>query len=225
MSDEQPKKMRARKPSWSRMAFIAGVVLVIDQITKFLAVKHLTFAMGKNAGFSQNIHTFLTSRHLMNETGGYHYDFIQAFWSHRYAENPGAAWSFLASAPESIRVPFFFMISVVAIVLIGWYYTNLKSDQRLLQLALSLVMGGALGNLVDRGIRGYVIDFIDWHLADPDWHSRWHWPTFNVADSGISVGVGLIALDTLLAWWHARKAPKASPARTVPPPAADAPAK
>ena len=66
-------------------------------------------------------------------------------------------------------------------------------------------MGGALGNLLDRVMRSYVIDFIDWHLNDPNWHTRWHWPTFNVADTGISLGVALIALDTLKSWWAQRK--------------------
>ena len=72
-------------------------------------------------------------------------------------------------------------------------------------------MGGAFRYLLDRLGRGYVIDFFVWHLADPDWLVRWkHWPTFNVADMGISTGVALIALDTILVWWATRKLARAA---------------
>jgi signal peptidase II len=157
---------------------------------------------------------------------------IPHFWSNRYAENPGAAWSMLASAPESVRDPFFRIVSVVALCLIAFYYSRLRPGQGLLGVALSLVMGGAIGNLIDRFVRSYVIDFIDWHVNDAEWRKLWdwpsiewtnhglgftwvkmhpHWPTFNIADTGISVGVALIALDTLLVWWAQRRTDHTEP--------------
>jgi signal peptidase II len=211
MTETDPKTSGADdKPSvgaWIQLAVISIFWLVADQVTKFLAVKHLTFAF-ENAHartLSEEIGVFVHRHHLTVETKpAYH--FIREFWSHRYAENPGAAWSLLANAPEKFRATFFMVVSFLAIGLIAWYYSKLKSDQKLLRLALSLVMGGALGNLLDRVMRSYVIDFIDWHLNDPTWLTRWHWPTFNVADTGISLGVALIALDTLQTWWAERQA-------------------
>ena len=196
------------RPSWVQLVVVALCVVVVDQITKFEAVKHLTYAFdhAHTATLGDEVRAFLHARHLTGEVKPpYFAEVIPHFWSNRYAENPGAAWSLLASQPESIRVPFFHVVSLLAIGLIAVYYSRLRSDQKLLGMALCLVMGGAVGNLIDRVIRGYVIDFIDWHLNDPDWHTRWHWPTFNVADTGISIGVGLIALDTLLVWWESRK--------------------
>jgi signal peptidase II len=195
---------------WALLAAIAFTVLAADQVTKFLAVKHLTrtFEVARAETLSEQVSAFVKEKHL-RERGlslGPR-PVVPVFWSHIYAENPGAAWSMFASWPDHVRIPFFHVISVLAIGLIGFYFHKLKSDQRLLQVALALVMGGALGNLLDRFLRGYVIDFIDWHLNDPLWvTARWHWPTFNIADAGISLGVGLIALDTLLVWLEQRRA-------------------
>jgi signal peptidase II len=206
MSDQQPAPYH---PSWVRLVLIALCVVAVDQSTKFLAVKNLTYAFerGRAETFSEELHVFTHSRHLMNQVKPpYYATVVPHFWTNRYAENPGAAWSLLASAPENIRVPFFHCVSLLAIVLIGIYYSRLQPQQGLLAVALSLVMGGAIGNLIDRLVRSYVIDFIDWHINDPTWQQpRLHWPTFNVADSGISVGVALIALDTLLVWWASRR--------------------
>jgi signal peptidase II len=213
MSETVPAETTGH-PGWTRLILIALTIIALDQSTKFLAVKNLTHAF-ENAHavtLRQQIDTFIHSRHLMFQTKQ-HIDVVPWFWSNRYAENPGAAWSLLASAPEKVRVPFFHVVSVIAILLIGAYYSRLRPDQKLLGIALSFVMGGALGNLTDRLVRGYVIDFIDWHINDPNWNTRLHWPTFNVADTGISLGVALIALDTLLSWWHLRKtAPTPAPA-------------
>jgi signal peptidase II len=216
MSEVPSTQARPTRGAWFQLGIIAFLVLAADQITKFLAVKHLTYAFqyGHAESFSQQLNVFLHRHHLMGETRG-HYDVISAFWSHRYAENPGAAWSILATAPEKFRAIFFMVVSVVAIVLIAMYYAKLAANQKLLRLALALVMGGALGNLVDRMIRSYVIDFIDWHLNDPNWLTRWHWPTFNVADAGISVGVALIALDTVRSWWAMRRQSQSTASATT----------
>jgi len=198
----------AGRPSWTFLIVVALLVLAADQATKFLAVKHLTTAFQQENAltFGEQVSAYLSKKH---PAPAERHDFIPVFWSHRYAENPGAAWSFAANWPENVRIPFFHLVSLTALVLIGLYYSKLLPNQKILKVALSLVMGGAAGNLADRLQRGYVIDFIDWHLNDPEWVTRMHWPTFNVADTGISVGVALIALDTILVWW---KAPRAKPA-------------
>ncbi len=170
-------------------AAIAAVIMVLDQISKFLCVKYLTNAMPEDAGLGEQIRLFMVTHHPLRE--GRHI-VSESFWSFVYAENPGAAWSFLRDAPEWFRTPFFLLVSVVAMVFIVVYFRRTEPGQRGLRLALALVFGGALGNFFDRVRLGYVIDFIDWH-----WYSRFTWPTFNVADSAITVGVVIMAADML----------------------------
>lgn len=110
-----------------------------------------------------------------------------------FATNKGGAWGILQGEQESLRRPFFLVVSVAAIVFILSLYRKLTPGQRALKWGLPLVLGGALGNLVDRILYGWVIDFIDCYTkvgADEK-----HWPTFNVADIAICVGVGLMAID------------------------------
>ena len=118
---------------------------------------------------------------------------LENFWHFRYAENPGAAWSFLAGAPDWFRTPFFLVVAVAAMIFIIVYFRKTHPEQTLLQIALAMIFGGALGNFIDRFRLGYVIDFIDWH-----WYASASWPTFNVADAGITVGVVLMALDMVI---------------------------
>ena len=109
------------------------------------------------------------------------------------AKNKGGAWGLLQTTNEGVRRPFFLLVSVAAIAFIVTLYRRLQPRQRALKWGLPLVLGGALGNVFDRVRYGYVIDFIDVHTmykgADK------HWPTFNVADIAICVGVGLMAID------------------------------
>lgn len=115
-----------------------------------------------------------------------------AWFKFELAGNKGAAWSIFANMSESFRVPFFLVLTSVAIGLIFVLYRKTPPDQRLMRTALAFVMGGAIGNLIDRALRGYVIDFISWHYGD-----EWAWPTFNIADVAISVGVGLLLIDAI----------------------------
>ncbi len=108
-----------------------------------------------------------------------------------YVQNHGAAFGLLADAGLPNQALLFTAVSVLALTAIGVYAWKLPSSQRLAQHALALVMGGALGNLIDRARHGYVIDFVDVH-----WGLH-HWPAFNVADSAISVGVALLVLDVV----------------------------
>ena len=107
------------------------------------------------------------------------------------AHNQGAAFSFLSDQDGWQRGFFIVVALVVTLVLVAWLRRLGRGEWRT-ALSLSLVIGGAVGNLIDRVLHGYVIDFIDVY------YGSWHWPAFNVADSAICVGVALLLLDALL---------------------------
>jgi signal peptidase II len=90
------------------------------------------------------------------------------------------------------RLPFFIVVTIVAVIVLLYAIYRCRDEQRLAPLSLSLVFAGALGNLIDRVRLGEVIDFLDFYWRDH------HWPAFNVADSAICVGVALLAIDMFL---------------------------
>ena len=95
-----------------------------------------------------------------------------------------------------MRGPLFHLVSIGAVFLIVYYYRKLTWGERIERWArwgLPLVLGGAIGNYVDRLARSFVIDFIEAH-----WFDKWAWPSFNVADSAICVGVGMLVLDAIV---------------------------
>lgn len=104
--------------------------------------------------------------------------------------NPGAAFSFLASAGGWQRWLFTFIALVVSVAIIVWI-KRLPATEKWQAAALSLILGGALGNVIDRLRLGYVVDFLDFY------YQKWHWPPFNVADSAITVGVAILLMATL----------------------------
>ena len=106
-----------------------------------------------------------------------------------YVHNTGAAFSFLSSAGGWQRW-FFVGIALVASITLTIWLSRLKSSERWMAVTLSLILGGAIGNLFDRISYGYVIDFIDVY------YQAWHWPVFNIADCAISIGVVMMLLDT-----------------------------
>lgn len=175
--------------------------LAADQVSKYLAVSRLTLALGASEGL-ERVGAFLSEKNLDNdprEPGRFSqvmgpYRLVDDYWHFRYVENPGAAWGLLGTLPASVRRPFFHVVSLSALAFILMMFLRLKPEERMERLALALVAGGALGNFVDRLLRGYVIDFIDWH-----WRNQpgLHWPTFNVADAAICAGVGLMLLEGL----------------------------
>jgi signal peptidase II len=193
------------------LLFVGLAVLAADQVTKYLAVAHLTDALEGRTGLAR-LSGFISEQNLDNlppSEGGRRrtlpaYRFVEDYWHFRYVENPGAAWGLFGNLPESARRPFFHVVSLVALGFILYMYLKLEPGQHGVRWALALVTGGALGNFVDRLVRGYVIDFIDWH-----WRNQpgMHWPTFNVADAAICVGVGLLLLDSLRA-----RRPESAPA-------------
>ena len=157
--------MAAKKSGGSLVPWlgIALIVIVLDQISK-------TVILG------------------MFQLDGSHT--VTSFFNVVRVHNTGAAFSFLAGAAGWQRW-FFIGLGAVAAVFIIWMLRR-HGGQRLFSWALSLILGGALGNVIDRLLHGYVVDFIQVH-----YHS-WYFPSFNVADSAITVGAGLLILDELL---------------------------
>jgi signal peptidase II len=145
---------------------LAGVVLALDQITKFWIVGR--FRLGERL------------------------QVVPGLFDLTLVYNPGAAFSFLAAADGWQRW-FFVAIGIAASAFIVYLLVRHAGQQRLFAFALSLILGGAIGNVIDRLIHGQVVDFLLAH-----WQDRWYFPAFNVADSAITVGAVLLILDELL---------------------------
>ena len=144
---------------------LALALLIFDQITKWLAETNLTF----------------------NEP----VPVIEPFLNWTLAYNYGAAFSFLADA-GGWQKWFFSGLALVMAIFLTVYLTRAPRQAKLLSIGLALVLGGAVGNLIDRLLHGHVIDFIHVHYADV-----WHYPIFNIADMGICIGVVLIIIDMI----------------------------
>ena len=114
---------------------------------------------------------------------------VMPFFKLTYVHNTGAAFSFLSEAGGWQRW-FFAALALVISGVIAVWLARLKHDETLLAVALSLVLGGAIGNLIDRLVYGYVIDFLDVY------YQTWHWPAFNIADSAITIGVILMLMES-----------------------------
>ncbi len=186
------------------LAATCFVVALADQATKYWAVAHLTdaFQAHKKESVLERLAGFYTLKNLDNDplvpeetdhrAGSV--VVVDRYWDHRYVENPGAAWGLLSNVPDKFRVPFFHLVSLLAIGFIALFFAKLEPDQNLLAISLALILGGALGNYLDRLARNYVIDFVDWHWREAP---NLHWPTFNLADAAISSGVALMLLEVL----------------------------
>jgi signal peptidase II len=151
------------KPKYLILSIISVVVLFLDQATKIFIDR------------TMDLHSTITV--------------VENFFNITYIRNKGAAFGFLAES--SFRLPFFILISIIAVIVIIGIFRKLRPEQKLTAVSLSLIFAGALGNLIDRIRLGEVIDFIYVH-----WYEH-YWPAFNVADSAICVGVALLALDML----------------------------
>ena len=116
---------------------------------------------------------------------------IPGFFNLTHIYNPGGAFGFLAGGPSVLRHFFFLISSIVAMGLIFYLYAKTPPGQRFLEFGLSLILGGAVGNVIDRIRIGKVIDFLDVYVKDL------HWPAFNVADSAITIGIVLFIYHLL----------------------------
>ena len=108
---------------------------------------------------------------------------IPAFFDLTHLRNPGAAFSLFAQAPGWFRQPFFFLVTGIAVVALSVFLYRVKDEGLLISVAVSGILAGAVGNLIDRVMYGEVIDFLLFYWRD------YHWPAFNVADSCITLGV------------------------------------
>ena len=117
---------------------------------------------------------------------------VTKWFNLKYVENPGAAWGVFSTASESFRLPFFMGVSLLAVVFIVYFYARVDRNARLMQCSLALILGGAIGNFIDRVRFNFVVDFIDWFYRNR------HWPTFNIADAAISVGVALMIIAVIV---------------------------
>jgi signal peptidase II len=118
---------------------------------------------------------------------------IADFFSLTYVRNSGAAFGLMHRAPAWFRDPFFLIVPSLALIIISVIFHKLRKEQKLTAFALSLILSGAIGNLIDRVRFGFVIDFLDFH-----WKNSYHFPAFNVADSCVVVGVALLFIQSLL---------------------------
>ena len=153
------------KPAGGSLAPWLGVALIVilfDQLSKIAISK--VFAYGESVA-------------------------ITPFFNLVLVYNRGAAFSFLAAAGGWQRWAFTGLGVVAALVIC--YLLKRHGTQRLFCTALALILGGALGNVIDRLVYGHVIDFLDFHVGG------WHWPAFNLADSAITIGAILLVLDEL----------------------------
>jgi signal peptidase II len=148
-----------------RWAWLSLLVVALDQYTKYLVVEHMDLFQ------AITLNPMLQLMRLHNQ---------------------GAAFSFLSAAGGWQRWLFVGLAVAVSVAIVFWLCRLPARGRGLLAAALALIMGGALGNVVDRVLFGYVIDFVRVHYED------WYFPAFNVADSAITVGAALLILDNLL---------------------------
>ncbi len=187
------------KKYWLLIAVTVGV-LVVDQVTKYVVLSDLTTALDSDQSTGAKLARYF---HDSPELGYDHYHYRQkppvvlgSRFKFQYAENPGAAFGLFSQVREDMRGPLFHLVSLGAVVLILYYFRKLLGTREEIWalVGLPLVLGGALGNYLDRLCRGFVIDFIDVYLpvVNRDW------PSFNFADTCICVGVGLLVVDSFV---------------------------
>jgi signal peptidase II len=146
-------------------AITLGTVLLLDQITKM----------------------YVSSIMFLHDS----FSVIDGFFNITYVRNPGAAFGFLADSSPAFRSVFFVAMAIIAILLILFLIMKAEDEELLFTFSLSLILGGAVGNLIDRVRFGEVIDFLDFYLAS------YHWPAFNVADTSISCGAVLLVFGMI----------------------------
>lgn len=141
---------------------VASAVVIADQLSKYLIRNTLPLYSNRE------ILPFLDFTHI---------------------RNPGVAFGMLRDLPDEIRMPFFLFVLIAAVFVIIYIIKSTARDEKTVILSLSLILGGAIGNSIDRFRLGYVTDFIDLHwFGNPDYH----WPPFNISDSCITIGAILI---------------------------------
>jgi signal peptidase II len=148
-------------------SILAGAIVALDQLTKVLVLAR--FRLGESVSVIEN------------------------FFNLTFVKNFGAAFGFLAQSHPGFREVFFLTMPPIAIIVIFFLLKSVQNNDRVQILALSSILGGAMGNYVDRLRFRYVVDFLDFH-----WFNQYSWPAFNIADSAIVIGVGVLMVQMLL---------------------------
>jgi signal peptidase II len=120
-------------------------------------------------------------------------EIIPGFFRFSYVQNTGVAFGLFDSVESAWKPYALAALAILAVIGIIFYGLQTACERKLLHLALAITAGGILGNLADRIFRGYVIDFIEFHIRD-----MFYWPNFNIADSAITIGIALLLIDTIL---------------------------
>src|SRR5215470_6429891 len=154
-------KLQARLP----YLFLVVATLIADRLTK----------------------SWIQSRFDLNESASV----IDGFFNITYVRNTGVAFGIFSSISSPAKSLLLSVFTVFAAVIVITYSFRSPARNRVLQIALALILGGALGNLYDRVVYRYVVDFLEFYVG------AYHWPSFNIADSAISIGVALLALEII----------------------------
>lgn len=191
-----PVKTKRKAVFLSLLALAIMVIgsVGVDQVTKLAAEKNLMVWEHEN-----NLKLYQGRAHYVWSTAdippGKRSSEFYLYFGFNYVRNQGAAWGMLANMSDKIRVPFFYVMTLLAVIIILYYLKVTPHGHRLARFALALILSGAIGNFLDRVRVGYVIDWIDvrWNIGG--WF--YHFPNFNIADSCISVGVFMLLVDSL----------------------------
>jgi len=159
-----------RQKYWVLLIFCVGILL-LDQWTKYLVVQKLPLY--------QRV------------------EVIQGFFNLTHMRNTGGAFGIFGGEKGGLGSVLFVVVSLIAIGAIAFLFVKIKENEKMLAFSFSLILSGAIGNLVDRLRYGEVIDFLQFYLSFLPWRIFNPWPTFNIADSAICVGIGLMALELL----------------------------
>ena len=147
---------------------IIGFIIAMDQVTKLLIKSNLD---------------------LYEKV-----DIIKGFFQLKYVTNSGAVWGIFSRTPHEFIPKIITGLSIIALLIVIYYFLKIEASCKTELVALSFIMGGALGNNIDRILQGFVVDFLEFYI------SKYHWPTFNVADFFISSGVILL----IIAFWRGK---------------------
>ncbi|OGP60959.1 MAG: signal peptidase II [Deltaproteobacteria bacterium RBG_13_49_15] len=158
--------MKTVQSRWLFMAAVSSSVVIMDQVSKALIRFHLSL---------------------------YHsIPVIDGFFNIVHIQNPGGAFGFMAGHHFGLKPVFFLAGAGIAVCLLLYLYQKVPAGNRLLSFGISLILGGAFGNMIDRIRFGRVVDFLDVYVGNL------HWPAFNVADSAVTIGGGILVIQMLL---------------------------
>ena len=205
----EQKQLKAPKTKKITLFFLALLLVGsvgMDQLTKSVAEKNfMVWESPKNSSYyeSKRVHLATIGTKSKNPQDSSYISF--AF---NYVRNKGAAWGAFSNLKESIRTPFFHLVTILATIIIILYWRSILPQYHLARFSIALVFSGAIGNFTDRFLKGFVVDFLDvsWSLPIPFRSMNWvyDFPKFNWADSCITLGVFLLVIDMVFDKRHTK---------------------